>query len=122
MALPSTHQVRKTGCLQSWIMGVAPTTGSEKAIRDFRAYVRRLEQRSQAKVHWFVCAEKTHADAVHLHALLQVNCLPVDGIKGAWRRGISDVKTYDPGRGWSNYISKGLIKDGAEWDCNLRQQ
>ncbi len=117
---------RSQGLPRKWLGGMLWThagtytfrnsTGSESAIREFRAYARRLEQRSEAKVHWFVCAEKTHADAVHLHALLQVNCLPVDGVKGAWRGGISDVKTYDPGRGWRNYISKDLIKDDTEWE------
>ena len=41
-----------------------------KAMHEFYQWVRHLERRTQHKVHWFVVMERTHVDAVHLHAFL----------------------------------------------------
>ena len=66
--------------------------------------------------------EGTDKGSVHLHALLNVEHLPINAVKSAWQGGQSKVETYDSSRGWSYYISKDLIQDATEWDADFRPE
>jgi len=92
-----------------------------KAMHEFYQWVRHLDRRTQHKVYFFVVMERTHADAVHLHAFLNVvgdNDYLWDR---SWRPGLSKVERYRPGGGWAGYITKGLTKDDTYWDWDPPQ-
>jgi len=87
-------------------------------MHEFYQWVRHLERRTQHKVHWFVVIERTHVDAVHLHAFLMVEGDRDYLWNRSWRPGMSKIQRYNPGGGWAGYITKDLVKDDTDWDCN----
>ena len=85
------------------------------ARREFRRWIRRLEQRAQRRVSWFFVAEKGAAETLHLHALVcGTRRLPDSMLADAWSNGRCDVSAYDRQRGAAHYLAKqigGLVMD-----------
>jgi len=83
------------------------------AEREYRAWVRRVEQRTQAKVSWFYVVERSRGGRIHLHSL----CHSPNGIgtlghfDGAWGRGRVHIERYDKKRGARYYVAKTMGKE-----------
>lgn len=90
------------------------------AVRLFRTWVRRLEQRAQEKVFWFYALERGGAGLRHLHALVSGTYqLPAASVAATWNGGRAAAEVYDPRRGASYYVTKDITSDDVEYDVNL---
>ena len=95
-------------------------TSGQNAMRESRRFIRRLEQRSEGAVAWFVAAEETYPGAAHLHAALRVQNLSTPAIKSAWTAGISQINQYGRHRGWAYYMSKRIGSDALDYDIHVK--
>ena len=85
----------------------------------FRRLVRRIEQRSQQAVYWFMAVEIGAGGRVHIHALFgQTERLAPDAIAEAWDRGRSEVARYDDRKGAAYYVSKAITSDCVDYDIS----
>lgn len=90
------------------------------ATRDFRTWVRRLEQRAQERVFWFYVLERGAAGQLHVHALVSgTRQLQAASFKDAWSWGRADASAYNRHRGAAYYVSKCLASHLVEYDVNL---
>jgi hypothetical protein len=79
----------------------------ESARRCFDRWLRRLEQRSQTRVEWFLAIESSSAGVVHLHALCNGGPnLTAGAYRDAWPFGRASVARYDPRKGARYYLVK----------------
>ena len=89
------------------------------AIRDFKVWVRRLEQRALERVYWFYALERGAAGMLHLHCLVSgTRELSGGSLEDAWSWGRADASPYDPERGASYYVTKAVASDAAEYDID----
>lgn len=97
-----------------------PTSGAVAA-HLFRRWVRRLNQRAQRRVDWFVVVEWDRAVGFHLHALVGgTAALTNRELSAAWRWGWTRITRYDPRRGAAAYACKHLAKPSVEHDVSVR--
>ena len=84
----------------------------ERALTDFRRWLRRLEQRAKHGVGWFAALERGAAGRLHLHVLTaHTDHLESKALEKAWPCGRVDAARYDPARGAAYYLTKDI---GAE--------
>lgn len=77
------------------------------ARRQFERWIRRVEQRVQDRVDWFLVVESSPAGVVHVHALCGARSRPdAREFQEAWTFGRAEVEAYDPGRGARFYLSR----------------
>ncbi|MSR06351.1 MAG: hypothetical protein EXR93_04670 [Gemmatimonadetes bacterium] len=96
----------------------SPST--EGAIKAFRGWIRRLEQRGQQRISWFYVLETSHGGMRHLHALvLGTAGLPSAALENAWRWGRVDASEYDRRKGASYYVTKWAAFGEADYDFDL---
>lgn len=87
----------------------------------FRRWARRVEQRAQCRLDWFLILEYSCAGAVHIHALVgNTDVLRPHELAAAWHWGWTRIVRYDPRRGAASYVSKHLTKPGFHYDISPR--
>lgn len=101
------------------IHSAAPVS-QEYALRMWGAFNRKLALEASVPTFWFYGVE--HGEKfgrLHLHALTgNTERIPTFRIRELWGAGWSHVKTYDPTKGASYYITKYVSKELAEWDIS----
>lgn len=91
----------------------------EGALRQYRRWIRRLEQRAQRKVYSFRVAERSGGGILHYHALiLGTDALSAPAIQLAWSAGRAQVSPYDASRGAAYYVSKD-VATSPDYDVDL---
>jgi len=99
----------------------ANSLGPEAALRRFKRWVRRVEQRAQQGVASFHVLERGAAGRWHLHVLLWgTTHVPNKGLEQAWSCGRADAAAYDKRLGASYYVTKVVGTDVAEYDIDFR--
>ncbi len=90
------------------------------AFVQFRRWIRRLEQRAQRGVGWFVALERGAACRLHLHVLLahtqDLNC---SALVKAWPYGRADASPYDPSQGAPYYFTKDVSSDVVDFSHDI---
>ena len=94
----------------------------QSAVRDFRRWVRRVEQRSGGRVDWMFAVEPTYTGAAHVHCLLNTTKeTTVEKLRDAWQAGFSKIVRYDRARGARHYLMKNVGTDGLlEYEISSR--
>ena len=94
-------------------------SSEQSAVRQFKRWIRRLDQRAQQKVSWFYVVERFASGAYHLHALVHGTAsLETSALRKAWRCGRPDVSRYDPQRGATYYVTKKIGADVVGYDIS----
>lgn len=92
----------------------------EMAAKQFRKWVRWVEQRVQGPVEWFYRVERGAGGRVHLHVLTKgTAAVGATGLIAAWQEGKSEVEGYSPRGGASRYVSKQLGEGAGYYDIHL---
>ena len=112
----------------------------EAAVRNFRRWIRRLEQQAKHRVEWVYLLERGPYGRWHFHAFVHSeNRLAKSSLKSAWTLsweemplekllvrpekvwaiGRVDAQVYDRRRGASYYLSGKVNSDVVEWDFRL---
>jgi len=94
-----------------------PGPPPDYAHREFRRWVRRVEDRGREPVWWFRGDELgERLGRLHLHALLGgTGGLLDESLGREWRAGFSLVKRYDPALGAAHYVTKYVTKGLADY-------
>ncbi|KKL48265.1 hypothetical protein LCGC14_2327250 [marine sediment metagenome] len=100
--------------------GERPGPPPDYAHREFRRFVRRLEDCGSEPVWWFRGDELgERLGRLHLHALLGgTGGLLEASLSREWRVGFSLVKRYDPALGAAHYVTKYATKGLADYDVS----
>lgn len=99
----------------------------EAAVRQFKRWIRRLEQRAQCRVGWVFALERSPAGLLHLH-VLTVDTAHLSGaaLEDAWPCGRADAAIYDATKGGAHYLTKDFGTRIVDYDlappvaCRLR--
>ena len=88
----------------------------------FDRWIRRLEQRAQNGVYWFVAIEVGVNERVHIHALVGDACwLFPSELEDAWQRwGLADVSRFHRDEGADYYVTKSVALPNAYYDVSKR--
>lgn len=89
----------------------------------FKRYVRRVEQRVQQGLSWFVVYETGSAGDFHIHGLISTGVTArgtIGHLRSAWTWGFSEVKRYQPTGGASRYLLKKVGYGDVEEDMHIR--
>jgi hypothetical protein len=93
---------------------------NENAELQVNRWIRRLQQRAQQNVNWFIAGERGVSGLLHLHAWTggtrKIGCC---GVAHAWPCGRTHVVNYVPRRGGTYYVSKNLDKPCSFYDFNI---
>jgi len=93
---------------------------SESALREFKRWIRRIEQRARRGFTWFYALERGGSDLLHFHVLLSgLSDLSTSEIKTAWRGGRIHIAAYDQSKKGTQYVTKGLVSENLEYDLNV---
>ena len=87
----------------------------------FRRWARRVEQRAQCRLDWFLVLEHSFAGHVHIHALVNnTGVLRSRELAAAWSWGWTRIVRYDRRRGAARYVSKNLDKPNVRYEISPR--
>jgi hypothetical protein len=79
----------------------------EEAVREYRGFVRRLEQRVQRRIYHYPILERGASGFLHIHCLIAgTESLPISAIQSAWRCGLTSVEKYYKSGGAAQYLCK----------------
>jgi hypothetical protein len=93
--------------------------GTAEALkRQFKRWIRRLEQRSQGRVGWFVAIERSPGGLLHAHALVHGAALSVTDLRKAWPAGRIDLREYDARLGAVYYVTKEMAGPIVDYDIS----
>ena len=91
---------------------------NELAMRNAQVWIRRLHQRNQRRVEWFLAMERGRLGNSHIHALLDASNLGCSEVREAWRYGFAEASYFDEARKGFAYVVKNITREDALYDIS----